>query len=99
MVSTFKLVVDNKVQFYEIQTITEIDNSLTYRLKHFHHDLKGWEEKDQTVDFPLVKLTATQAYFSGLTIERISSDKITVYVATDDKNPNAFLTFSYSKIN
>lgn len=47
---TFKLVVDGKVNFYEMLTIVEENETLTYRLKHFHGDLKGWEEKDEVVE-------------------------------------------------
>ena len=71
----FKLVKDNKVQFYEICTISEENGSLMLRIKHFNPDLKGWEEKDETVDFPLVKVDGQIAYFSGMTFQRKSEDR------------------------
>jgi len=49
------LVVDGKVDFYEIGPIIEKDNSLLLQLKHFGADLKSWEKKDETQDFELVK--------------------------------------------
>jgi len=85
MMGSFKLVVDNKVQFYEIETIQEIDSTLVLRLKHFHSDLKGWEEKDETVDFKLIKVTTNKVYFEGFTIEKISKDKINMYVNIGDR--------------
>ena len=60
MMGSFKLVYEHEIQFYEIMTIAEIDETLIMRLKHFHADLKGWEEKDQTVDFKLVKITPNE---------------------------------------
>lgn len=85
MMGAFKLVVDNKVQFYEIETIQEIDSTLILQLKHFHSDLRGWEEKDETVDFKLVKVTPNKVYFEGFTIEKISKDEINMYVNIGDK--------------
>jgi hypothetical protein len=41
MMATFKLVIDNKVSFYEIEIIREIEDSLILQLKHFGGDLKG----------------------------------------------------------
>ncbi len=80
MMASFKLVVDGAVKFYEIEVIREVDDSLALQLKHFHGDLKGWEEKDETVDFPLVALVEDAVYFSGMTFERISADELHVWV-------------------
>jgi hypothetical protein len=41
MMGPFKLVVENEVQFYEIETISEENGTFVFRLKHFHRDLKG----------------------------------------------------------
>lgn len=80
MVGTFKLSAQGKVKFYEIEVIREVADSLVLQLKHFAHDLKGWEEKNQTVDFPLVKIDANVAYFDGFTIRKISDDQIHMFV-------------------
>ncbi|MFC4347937.1 DUF6265 family protein [Kordiimonas lipolytica] len=74
MAGAFKLVSDGKVDFYELEVIREVGNTLLLQLKHFHGDLRGWEEKDETVNFPLVKVTDTALYFDGFTIERVSDD-------------------------
>ena len=83
MMGAFKLVGDGKVKFYEIETISEIEKTLILRLKHFSADLKGWEEKDKTVDFRLVKITDTKVYFDEFTIEKINEDEINMYVVID----------------
>ena len=86
MVASFRLVVDDSVSFYEIETITEENESLILRLKHFHANLVGWEEKDETVDFPLVNVEQNKAYFDGMTFEKVSAKEMNVYVVIEDKN-------------
>lgn len=95
MMCTFRLVVDGQVRFYEIVTIMEKEQSLLMRLKHFDGELHGWEERDETVDFPLVKISRDRVYFSGLTFERAGPDSLTVYVDTDGQQE---LTFRYGRV-
>lgn len=85
MLGMFRLVKDGKPVFYELVTMSEEQGSLIIRLKHFHPDMKGWEEKAQTVDFPLVAKEGNTVYFSGLTLRRDDEDTITVYLAIGDK--------------
>ena len=86
MMFVFKLVVDNQVVFYEIGHIRQEGESLILRLKHFNGDLSGWEEKDKTIDFKLVKLEGNRAYFDDFTIERINDSEINMYVVIDQEN-------------
>ncbi|QHI34685.1 hypothetical protein IMCC3317_00280 [Kordia antarctica] len=98
MMATFKLIVDGKVQFYEIETISEVNNSLILRLKHFGNDLKGWETKDETVDFPLIRVTKNKAIFEGMTFESIDENNMIVYVAIGQKDGStAIVPFNYTK--
>ncbi len=98
MVASFKLVVDDEVKFYEIETITEKNGSLILQLKHFHSDLKGWEEKDETVDFPLVKITESNVYFDGMTFEKVSDNEMNVYVRIKQAdNASEEMKFNYHK--
>ena len=99
MMATFKLVADGKVQFYEIETITEENNSLILRLKHFHSNLKGWETKDETVDFPLIRITKNKAIFEGMTFERIDENNMVVYVAIGQKDGSTTTVPFYYKKN
>ncbi len=82
MLGMFKLVNDGKTTFSEHMSILTKDDSLVLRLKHFDGQLRGWEDKDQTVDFPLVKLTDNEAYFSGLTMRKTGKDTLSIFVAT-----------------
>ena len=98
MMGAFKLVVEDAVKFYEIETISEEKGTLIFRLKHFNPDLKGWEEKDVTVDFRLVKVTESKVYFDGLTLERVGDDQVNMYVAMKDNDPTSAVKFAYSRV-
>ena len=80
MMFAFKHVADNSVGFYEIGHIKQLGETLILQLKHFHGNLEAWEEKEETVDFKLVKLEAGRAYFDNYTFERISADEMNLYV-------------------
>ena len=98
MMATFKLINEGKVTFYEIEIIREIENSLVLQLKHFNNDLKGWETKDETVDFPLKYITETKVVFEGMTFEKISDNAMDIYV--DIKNEDGSIDnmkFNYKK--
>jgi len=97
MMCVFKLVVNNKVKFYEIVTISEEYNTLILRLKHFNADLTGWEEKDETVDFHLVKVTENKVFFDGFTFERISENEINLYVVISHNEEKEEVKFNYRK--
>ena len=82
MVGHFRLVgKDGKPSLYELMTVLEVEGSLEIRLKHANPDMTGWEEKDKFVTFKLVKLDATGAYFSGMTLKRSGDDTVEVYLA------------------
>ena len=98
MMGAFKLVVKDQVQFYEIETLSEVDDTLIFKLKHFNKDLTGWEEKDKTVDFALVKVTKNKLYFNGLTLERINDNEMNIYVAIEDNGNTTEEKFSYKRV-
>lgn len=97
MMATFKLVKDGKVVFYEIEIIREVENSLILQLKHFNNDLTGWEEKEETVDFPLIAVYPDKVLFEGMTFEKISDKQMTVSVDMEENGKVSKLTFKYFK--
>lgn len=100
MMGMFRLLRNDRTQFYEMLTITEEEGSLLLRIKHFHPDLKGWEEKDETVNFPLVKINEKGVWFDGLTILKISSDKLMVYVrSVSGDGTSSELMFPYKRVD
>jgi hypothetical protein len=89
MMGMFKLLSDGKPNFYEFELLVEHEGSLVLKLKHFHNDLRGWEEKDHFVSFPLVKITPDTAYFDGLTFRRQSADLLQVFLVLSQENGKA----------
>ena len=77
MIGHFRIVGKAGPSMYELVQIREEGGSLVYRVKHFNPDLTGWEEKDKTVDFPLVAVEREALYFDGLTIKRTGPDEFT----------------------
>lgn len=86
MIGHFRMADKDGPSFYEIVQIREERGSLVYRVKHFHPDLKGWEEKDKTVDFPLVAVSRDALYFDGLTIARTGPGEVTHWVRVKTKD-------------
>lgn len=99
MMCAFRLIKDNKVDFYELCTIVEDNNTLLLRIKHFHPDLKGWEDKDVTVDFPLVKVTNDRLYFEDFTIEKVSPNEINMYVVIQSSGKESEVKFNYKRVD
>ena len=98
MMAAFKLIKDGQVIFYEIEIIREVENTLVLQLKHFNNDLKGWETKDETVDFPLKELTDTKVVFEGMTFEKVTDHEMNVYVDMKQKDGSVqVLKFNYKK--
>lgn len=83
MSAVFRLSRDGSVEFYEIVTLAEEEGTLVLRLKHFGPDLVGWEEKEQVVDFRLVRIDPATAWFDGFTVRRIREDEMHIWVALD----------------
>lgn len=97
MMFTFKLVIDNKVVFYELGGIRQVDETLLLQLKHFRNDFKGWEEKDETVNFKLVKIEKNKVYFDQFTFEKISENEMNLYVVIDENGEAEEVKFNYKK--
>lgn len=97
MAGTFRLVNDGSVDFYELITLQEIEGSLVLRLKHFEPDLTGWEEKDEWVDFPLVRRGTDELFFDGLTIRRLAEDRMRVWLAFERDGEVGEALFEYRR--
>ena len=81
---------DGSINFYEFYIFAEHEGSLTQRLKHFSLPLSSWEEKDEFVDFPLVKLEERAAYFDGLSYVLGEDGNLTVMVRIDEAQNAVF---------
>ena len=98
MMFVFRLLHDGKVSFYEIGHIIEREGTLLMQLKHFDGHLKGWEEKEETVDFRLVKLEEDAIYFEGMTIERLSENNIKFIVLVEENGTKEEMVFDYQRV-
>ena len=81
MVGVFRMTGEDGVRFYEIMILAQEGESLVLELKHFGPDLVGWEEREETVRFPLVARDGQTLWFDGLTLRRDGNDGLTVWVA------------------
>ena len=85
MMGMYRMVKDGKPIFYELLLIAEENGSLAIKLKHFHADLRGWEERDASLRFPLVAKRDGRIYFDGMTFERVGNDRVKIYLAIENK--------------
>jgi hypothetical protein len=69
MMCSFRWMKGGKTWMYELITITEEGPNLVLRLKHFSAQLAGWEAKDESLDFTLVRLGDQEAVFEHPTRE------------------------------
>lgn len=97
MMGSFRMAYEEEIKFYELMTITEENSTLMLKIKHFNADLTGWEEKDETVDFPLVEIKGTTAYFSGLTFESVNENQLNIYVNQESGDEIHEIKFTYFK--
>ncbi|MGN7515586.1 MAG: DUF6265 family protein [Allomuricauda sp.] len=97
MMFVFRLVNDDKVSFYESGHIQQLDDSIILQLKHFDGNMRGWEEKDKTIDFKLVKVEPNKVYFEGLTMEKISDDQMNVWVLVEEEGDSEEILFAYKR--
>lgn len=100
MQGMYRLVKDGKVVFYELLTLTEKNGSVVLRLKHFNPDLTGWEEKADVLEFPLQKITPTEAHFDGMIFRHPEKDAFTVLLKIGDRKTGAVREelFTYSRV-
>jgi hypothetical protein len=98
MMGMYRMIKDGKPIFYELLLIAEENGSLALKLKHFHADLRGWEERDASLRFPLVAKRDGRIYFDGMTFERVGADRVKVYLAIEHKDGKVEeATFEYSR--
>ncbi len=68
--------------FSEHVTMTQTERGLSMLVKHFSADFHAWEEKDQFIDFPLIKIEPNRAYFDGCSFIR-EDNELKIYVSIE----------------
>ena len=81
MIGFFKLFSEDEIEFYELLLLEEEEGSLSLKVKHFSKAFHAWEDKEDYVNFKLVKIEPDAIHFSGLSFYRDGDDKITAYIA------------------
>ncbi|MBI1321949.1 hypothetical protein GC170_02010 [bacterium] len=89
MAGIFRLYEGDKVMFYELMLLVEEEGSVSMKLKHFHADLKGWEEKDAMKTFRFVQATPEGVWFEGLTFLKQADGTLKGYIALKGKDGSA----------
>ena len=80
MVGMWKLLKDDQVVFYELMLLVEEEGSLSIKVKHFSEDFTAWEDKEEFIQFRLVKIVADEVHFAGISFYRINDDEIHAYI-------------------
>jgi hypothetical protein len=94
MLGSFKLIVDGRVKFYELMTISEEGDTLILRIKHLNPDFSTWEAKEDCVSSILKQLDPGSIRFEHFQYTKIEEDKI---VARVDTSSGDQLTFDYRR--
>ncbi len=85
---------DGELVFYEFYLFAEVDDTLIMRLKHFSPELKGWEEKDDYEEFPLVAVEENAVYFDGLTYKLTGEGELRAAVNVEGQG---IITFQFNR--
>ena len=86
MMGMFRLIREDKPVFYEFLTLRVTERGLSMQLKHFHPDMRGWEEREKFVEFLYVGRDGNRVFFEGLTFVREGADALTIYLALRAKD-------------
>ena len=80
MIGLFKLYGDEGVSFYEILLLSVEDGSLSLKVKHFNPDFSAWEDKEDYVNFRLVKKEDNALHFGGLSFYKRDDSSMDGYI-------------------
>lgn len=94
MVCAFRYDAGDELVFTEHVTMTNTAAGVSMLVKHFSADFSSWEESAECVEFPLIKLEGTAAYFDGCTIRR-TSHHLDIYVMIEQDGVVSEKSFSY----
>ncbi|MEO1369587.1 MAG: DUF6265 family protein, partial [Acidobacteriota bacterium] len=96
MVGSFTFSKGGELVFAETMMLVEEGGSLVLKIKHFNPDFSGWEEKDDFVSFPLVRVGRSEVFFSGLTFRR-TGDTLEAYVVAGGDDGTQELAFQFKR--
>ncbi len=83
MLGAFRLVVEGELRVIEYMMITEEEDRIAYRFKHFRPDYTTWEA-DRPLEFTLIRVSEREAVFHSEVPEQNAPRRIT-YSLSDDR--------------
>jgi hypothetical protein len=86
MQGIFRFAQGDTLIFSEYMVLLARDSTVTLKLKHFSADLSPWEEKEEWLEFRLVKIEGQTAWFEGLTYSRQGRTLIILLDMKDEKS-------------
>jgi len=94
MICAFRYDNGEEMIFSEHVTMTNTDKGISMLVKHFSADFSAWEEKEEYVEFPIIKIDGQTAYFNGCTFVR-EGDHLNIYVLIGEDGSSKEELFSY----
>lgn len=105
MMGMFRWQKEGQVWFYELLTLEPHEGQVMMRIKHFNPGLKGWEEKDASIEFLLVQVAAREAIFlqqqrenpPWIVYRLESDDRLISYFEREGEPPTDETIFAYHR--
>ncbi|MFT7550881.1 MAG: hypothetical protein ACI9BV_001188 [Rhodothermales bacterium] len=94
----FRIVEEDGVVLSEHMVIDLADGRPSLRVKHFSPSFEGWEEKEASVTFPLIRAEADTLFFGGLTIVRLGDDALKYYLAMGSADGYQEMELNYTRV-
>lgn len=103
LMGMFRWLQGDGVRFYELLAIEAEAQGVVLRIKHFYPGLKGWEEKNEAVNFDLVALAGQEAIFSRrdgeeplwMVYRREGQNELVAYFVKDGEEADPADAFRY----
>lgn len=88
MIGLFRFIENEKTVFTEFMYLMHDSSGWLLRVKHFNPDFTGWEEKNKSVNFRLVRTDENRLLFNGLTFEAPDENTLRIYLAMKNNEGN-----------
>ncbi|MDZ7764596.1 MAG: DUF6265 family protein [Melioribacteraceae bacterium] len=84
LIGMFRFIKDGELQFSEHFMVTEQNNTLTLKLRHFNPDFTGWEDQYSYVEFPLVNIEENFVEFDGISYQLTNENRLIILLEMGD---------------
>ena len=98
MVGFFKVLGEDAVAFYELLVISKTDGVLSLRVKHFTEDFVAWEEKEEFIEFKIVKMEKDAVHFGGISFYRRGPNEYDGYIVFSGDDGQREVRLNYQRV-